>query len=177
MHMRLTSLVTEITLDTAQPYATWFTWTSAGFGDESWKTSFEADGQRIDIMMIGYQKALGLTYVMEYRVPSKTGTSTTYSHDRSAAQLDYFRLMTTMLEAIIDFCTQHAPAAIDVSGSDENLSRADQKTRIYAALLRSNSTRLAQAGYRVLQTDRKLEIVRDDISDASGIDTPDNSNM
>ena len=175
----LKNIITEITLDTAQPYATQFAWTRAGFGHNSWRTSFQADGQTIDIQLIGYnvRRYEGFTYDLEFRVPSQWGTATTHTHSSANAQLNYFRLMNTIWEAIMDFINQHSPAAIDVSGSDHYQERAAQKTRIYAALLRSNSTRLAQAGYRVIQTDRKLEIVRDDVSDASGIDTPGNPNM
>jgi phosphomannomutase len=85
--------------------------------------------------------------------------------------------MNTMGEAILDFCTQYSPAAIDVTGDDMDPDRARQKTRIYANLLRQNASRLAAAGYDVLQTGRKLEIVRNTRFDSTGIDTPDNPNM
>jgi len=117
-------------------------------------------------------------YIFVFKTPDKWGT-TSYSHSASSAvgQLDYLRLIRTVGEAILDFCTQYAPESIDISGDDGDSDMRSKKTRIYAALLQHNASRLAQAGYTFLRRGNSLWIVRKQAYDATGIDTPDNPDM
>jgi hypothetical protein len=183
--MRLRDLLTEIQLGSAAPYTTQFVWQERRIHSNMVYTAeFDAAGTNVLLRIQGStwypDEQEGPEYVFSYWIPNTTGfdRAFTYSHDLAAdTQINYFRLMTTMGEAILDFCTQYSPAAIDVTGDDMDPDRARQKTRIYANLLRQNAARLSAAGYDVLHAGRKLEIVRNTRFDASGIDTPNNPNM
>jgi len=183
--MRLRDLLTEIRLGDSAPYATQFVWQEERPHRNMvvYTTQFAANGTQVVIRLQGsiwYPEQEGTEYNFSYWMPDGSGLGgETYSHELAAAtQIDYFRLMNTMAEAILDFCAQYSPAAIDVSGDDMDPARARQKTRIYANLLQQNKSRLAAAGYDVLQGElspsgKKLEIVRNNRFDATGIDTPD----
>jgi uncharacterized protein YvpB len=101
--------------------------------------------------------------------PTQDGEGYTVAHDKSAAagQVNYLRLMSTVTEALIDFATQWQPASIDITGSDTaNVRKDAQKTRIYRALLADNMSRITVAGYRVLDTNSGLWLVRANIATA-----------
>lgn len=161
--IRLRQLVTEITLGGITPYATQFTWSRTTDG-ESRETQFQADGHRIILAMVdqGAQQ-----WAFAILTPTQDGEGVTVAHDKSAAvgQVNYLRLMSTVAEALIDFATQWQPASIDITGSDTaNIRKDAQKTRIYRALLAANMSRITVAGYRVLDTNSGLWLVRANIA-------------
>jgi len=163
IHLR--DLLTEITLGGVTPYATQFTWKRTTDG-ESRETQFQADGHRITLAMVyqGHQQ-----WAFAILTPTQDGEGYTVAHDKSAAagQVNYLRLMSTVAEALIDFATQWQPASIDITGSDtSSLQKDAQKTRIYRALLAANASRVATAGYRVLDTNSGLWLVRANIATA-----------
>ena len=84
---------------------------------------------------------------------TKAAGGWTVSHARSASrgQLSYLRLLATAKHAILDFCTQHAAAAIDVTGFDANSVKLQQKTRIYSAALSKSVADLYAVGYAIRQ--------------------------
>lgn len=181
--MQLRDLLTEIRLGDSAPYVTQFVWQEDRVHSNMvYTTRFDAAGTQVVIRLQGsmwYPDDEGPEYNFSYWVPDGSGLGgETYSHELAAdTQIDYFRLMNTMAEAILDFCAQYSPAVIDVTGSDMDPARSRQKTRIYANLLRQNASRLAAAGYDVLYRSDQLEIVRNTRFDSTGIDTPDNPNM
>jgi hypothetical protein len=181
--MRLKDILTEIRLGDSAPYATQFVWQEERVhSNMMYTTRFDANDTQVVIRLQGgfwYPGDEGPEYNFSYWVPDGSGLGgETYTHELAAdTQINYFRLMNTMAEAILDFCAQYSPAVIDVSGDDIDPARAQQKTRIYANLLRQNASRLSAAGYDVLHAGRKLEIVRNTRFDATGIDTPNNPNM
>jgi len=157
--IRLRQLVTEITLGGVTPYVTQFTWSRTTDG-ESRETVFQADGHRITLAMV-YQGRHQWAFAI--LTPTQDGEGVTVAHDKSAAagQVNYLRLMSTVTEALIDFATQWQPASINITGSDTaNVRKDAQKTRIYRALLAANASRVSTAGYRVLDTNSRLWLVR-----------------
>ena len=176
--IRIKDLLAEITLGSITPYATQFVWsTYQVMGETYYESEFDADGRRIDMSMTPTRNA-EQEYIFVFKTPDKWGT-TSYSHAASSAvgQLDYLRLIRTVGEAILDFCTQYAPDSIDISGDDGDSAMRSKKTRIYAAFLQHNASRLAQAGYTFLRRGNSLWIVRKQAYDATGIDTPNNPDM
>lgn len=162
--IQLRSILAEITLGGITPYATQFTWTRADQGHR--ETEFQADGIRITLAMVdqGHQQ-----WAFAILTPTADGEGHTVAHSRSAApgQVSYLRLMSTVAEALLDFATQWQPASIDITGSDTSSgAKEQQKTRIYRALLAANATRIATAGYRVLDTSSGLWLVRANIATA-----------
>jgi hypothetical protein len=163
--IRLRQLITEITIGGVAPYVTQFTWSRTTDG-ESRETQFQADGHRITLAMVyqGHQQ-----WAFAILTPTQDGEGVTVAHDKSAAagQVNYLRLMSTVTEALIDFATQWQPASIDITGSDTaNVRKDAQKTRIYRALLQSNMSRITVAGYRVLDTNSGLWLVRANVATA-----------
>jgi hypothetical protein len=170
--IQLTQLLTEITLGAIKPYATQFTWKMERYlGQTYYESSFDADGQLVEMTMspVNTQTA-ELEYIFVFTTPNKWGTSS-YSHGSSVAKghVDYLRLIRTVGEAIIDFCTQYAPEAVDISGGDADPAMKQKKNRIYAAFLQHNAARLMQAGYTTLQRGDSLWIVRKATADPTGV--------
>lgn len=169
--IRLKSLLQEITFGGITPYVTQFTWSTLHVMGATYYTSkFNADGHGIDMTMSPLQNDSG-EYIFVYTTLDKWGTQS-YSHNSSVArgQLDYLRLIRTVAEAILDFCAQHAPEAIDISGGDGDPAMKQKKNRIYSAFLQSNASRLEQAGYRTLMRRDNIWIVRKQAYDATGIE-------
>jgi len=160
--IKLKPILTEITLGGVTPYATQFAWKLHDEGHR--ETQFQADGQRITLAMVdqGHQQ-----WAFAMLTPTQDGQGHTVAHSRSAAagQVNYLRLMSTVLEALLDFATQWQPASIDITGSDTSSgAKEQQKTRIYRALLAANMSRIATAGYRVLDRPAGLWLVRTGIA-------------
>jgi hypothetical protein len=160
--IQLRTLLAEITLGGVTPYATQFTWKAAAEGHR--ESEFQADGIRITLAMVdqGHQQ-----WAFAILTPTADGEGHTVAHSRSAAvgQVNYLRLMATVAEALLDFATQWQPASIDITGSDTSSgAKEQQKTRIYRALLAANMSRIATAGYRVLDVSSGLWLVRNTIA-------------
>ena len=181
--IRLKTLLTEITLSGAAPYATQFTWKETGSDHndiEFVETRVRCDGH---LMAFNFDKhwsrddepAWGFSIIATNTDPDTERINWTISHERSDAtgQISYFRLMSTVLEAILDFIRIYDVATIDVTGSDNLPAKDEQKTRIYRALLAANASAIAAAGFTVLDHSGKLWLVRRSRADSTGIrDTP-----
>lgn len=170
IHLR--DLLAEITMGSTTPYATQFVWsTFQVMGQTYYESNFDAAGQRVEMTMspLRTQNA-EQEYIFVFATPDKWGTAS-YSHASSAAigHIDYLRLIRTVAEAILDFCAQYAPDAIDISGGDADPAMQQKKNRIYAAFLQQNAARLHEAGYTFLLRGNSLWIVRKQSWDATGI--------
>ncbi len=183
----LKQLLTEITLTGAAPYATEFTWdeqSSSRMDIEFVETRVSCDGH---LMAFNFDKQWGrddeanwsFSILSKSTDPNTERTGWTISHARSDAtgKISYLRLMSTVLECILDFIRTYDATSIDVTGSDNVPDKDLQKTRIYRALLAANSAEITTAGYRVLDASGKLFLVRRTRADASGIDTPNDPSM
>lgn len=161
----------EITLSAIQPYATQFVWQPMGSTDQ-WKCIVTADSTNIEFVMVhGEHNEWYFAFTMPTRNPNAQTAGRTTSHTKSGAvgQLNYLRLIRTAGEAILDFCTNHAPEAVNISGADSDADKESQKTRLYAAFVRDNATRLSTAGYTSMQRGDQLWLVRKSTADATGI--------
>jgi hypothetical protein len=167
----LRDLLAEITLGHVEPYARQFVWSSK---DESngYETKVQCDGVTVLFEMESIWSRDGKEYAFAIALPGATGRGFTVSHGQSfvTGQLSYLRVLQTAGEAILDFCSQHAPAAVDVTGFDVESGKDLQKTRIYRGLLHANAAKLAAAGYGILDRTGKLYIVRKSAADATGIE-------
>ena len=182
--IRLKSILTEITLTGAAPYATEFTWdeqSSSRMDIEFVETRVSCDGV---MMAFNFDKQWGrddeanwsFSILSKSTDPNTERRNWTISHSRSDAtgKVSYMRLMRTALEAVLDFVHTYTPTSIDVTGSDNSADKDLQKTRIYRALLAANAAELATSGYTVLDRSGKLYIVRKSNADSTGIN---NTNM
>ena len=164
--IRLRDLITEIGLGGVEPYTRQFTWALNGDWREA---AIDADGILVTLAMVPTDRREWGFAIM---TPTADGHGVTVAHAKSAAagRVNYLRLMSTVAEALLDFITQWQPDAVDVTGSDTSSTEKDlQKTRIYRGLLSANASRLAAAGYQVLDRTGKLFIVRKSTADATGI--------
>jgi len=159
----------EITLGSIAPYATQFVWSRKSTGYE---TSAMCDGIEVQFEMDSNWSADGEEYSFAIAMPGFDGQRYTVIHSKSdvTGQLSYLRVLQTALLAILDFCAQYAPTAIDVTGFDTESGKDRQKTRIYRGLLHANAGKLAAAGYRILDRNGKLYIVSGNRYDATGIE-------
>jgi len=164
----------EITLGAVQPYATQFVWELMG-STGLWKCVVTAETSNIEFVMVpGENDEWYFAFTMPTRnrnVHTAMGGRTT-SHTKSGAvgQLNYLRLIRTAGEAILDFCVNHAPESVNISGADSDADKESQKTRLYAAFVRDNAARLSTAGYTSMQRGDQLWLVRKSNADATGID-------
>ncbi len=168
IHLR--DLLAEITLGSTTPYATQFTWSRKSTGYE---TSAMCDGVEVQFEMDSNWSSDGEEYSFAIAMPggrARSGYTVTHSKSEVAGQLSYLRVLQTAGEALLDFCAQHAPSAIDVTGFDTESGKDLQKTRIYRGLLHANAAKIATAGYRILDRNGKLYIVAQGHYDATGID-------
>ena len=167
--IRLQDLLREITMGSMAPYTTQFVWQQAGRGYE---TVAPCDGIPVKFSLTENWSAEGVEYAFAIATPSsQAGSGYTMTHDNNttAGQLSYLRVLATAAEAIFDFCAQHSPQAIDVTGFDPSQKKDLQKTRIYRGLMHTNKTRIQQAGYRILDSNGKLWLVRDSVADSTGV--------
>ena len=167
IHLR--DLLAEITLGHVEPYATQFTWSVTGAGYE---TKVQCDGVTVVFMMESQYSADGEEYSFAIAMPSNTGSGFTVSHWRSnvGGTLSYLRLLQTAGEAILDFCAQYAPDAIDLTGFDTDAEKDLQKTRIYRNLLHANANKITAAGYVIYDQTGKLYLIARRRYDATGIE-------
>ena len=169
--IRLQDIITEITLGSIAPYATQFVWQDDRDWDSGFVTRVNCDGVTVVFEMGSQYSQDGEEYAFAFAMPGSMAGEFTISHGRShvAGQLSYLRVLRTAGEAILDFCAQYAPDAIDVTGFDTEAGTDLQKTRIYRGLLHANAAKLAAAGYGILDRSGKLYIVRKSAADATGI--------
>ena len=174
IHLR--DILTEITLGSIKPYATQCVWKADFYlGQTYYESSFSAEGQPVTMQLSPLSPLRTQDgereYIFVFTTQNRWGMQS-YSHDSSVArgQVDYLRLIRTVGDALLDFCAQHAPDAVDVSGGDADMAAKQKKNRIYAACLRDNATRLSTAGYTSLMRGDDLWIVRKSNADATGIE-------
>ena len=169
IHLR--DLLAEITLGSIAPYATQFVWSDKGERG-GYETKVQCDGVTVVFEMDANWSPDGEEYSFAIAMPGGGGAGFTVSHHRSdvAGQLSYLRVLQTAGEAILDFCAQYAPSAIDVTGFDTESGKDLQKTRIYRSLLHANAAKIAAAGYTILDRNGKLYIVARNHHDATGIE-------
>jgi len=169
--IHLTRLLAEITLGRVEPYATQFVWQDDRDWDSGFVTRVNCDGVTVVFEMGSQYSQDGEEYAFAIAMPGSMAGGFTISHSRShvAGQLSYLRVLRTAGEAILDFCAQHAPSAIDVTGYDTEAGKDLQKTRIYRGLLHANAAKLAAAGYRILDRSGKLYLVAQGRYDATGV--------
>ena len=172
IHLR--DLLAEITLGSTSPYATQFVWSAKSY--RGYKTKVQCEGIPVEFEMDRQYTADGEEYIFFMAMPSNTGGGynragyTMYHrHSDVVGQLSYLRVLQTAGEAILDFCTQYVPDAIDVTGFDEDDEKDLQKTRIYRGLLHANAAKIAGAGYTILDHNGKLYLVRKSNADATGV--------
>lgn len=169
----LRDLLAEITLGSTSPYATQFVWEDHGNIGLSggYETRVQCDGVTVVFEMGSQYSRDGQEYSFAIAMPSNTGSGFTVSHWRSdvGGQLSYLRLLRTAGEAILDFCAQYAPDAIDVTGFDTEAGKDLQKTRIYRGMLQANAGKIAAAGYTILDQSGKLYLVRKSNADSTGV--------
>ena len=169
--IHLTRLLAEITLGSTSPYATQFVWRSKGERG-GYETRVQCDGVPVQFEMDSNWSRDGEEYSFAIALPGFGGHGFTVSHGKSdvAGQLSYLRVLQTAGEAILDFCAQYAPDAVDVTGFDTEAGKDLQKTRIYRSLLHANSAKIASAGYRILDRAGKLYLVTGHRYDATGVE-------
>jgi len=181
--IRLKTLLTEITLSGVAPYATQFVWQETG----SDRNDIEFVEARVTcdgvLMAFNFDKHWsnsdesnwGFSIIATSTDTASDRFSWTISHERSDAtgKISYLRLMSTALEAVLDFIRVYDVTSIDVTGSDNLPAKDEQKTRIYRALLAANKGEITTAGFTVLDRAGKLWLVRRSRADSTGIrDTP-----
>jgi len=167
--IHLTRLLAEITMGSIAPYATQFTWHQV---DAGYETKVQCDGVTVLFEMGTLFSREGEEYAFAIAMPGQymlNGFTVTHSNSTVAGKLSYLRVLQTAGEAIFDFCAQHAPSAIDVTGYDSQAGKDLQKTRIYRGLLHANAAKIANAGYRILDQNGKLYLVARGRYDATGV--------
>ena len=165
----LRDLLAEITLGSIAPYATQFTWHQV---DAGYETKVQCDDVTVLFEMGSQFSREGEEYAFAIAMPGQymlNGFTVTHSNSTVTGKLSYLRVLQTAGEAILDFCGQYAPTAVDVTGYDSQEGKDLQKTRIYRNLLHANAAKIAGAGYRILDQNGKLYLVARGHYDASGV--------
>jgi len=168
IHLR--DLLAEITMGSIAPYATQFTWSPV---DAGYETRVHCDGITVLFEMGTQFSREGEEYAFAIAMPGQymlNGFTVTHSNSTVAGKLSYLRVLQTAGEAILDFCGQYAPTAVDVTGYDSQAGKDLQKTRIYRNLLHANAAKIAGAGYTILDQNGKLYLVRKSNADATGVE-------
>ena len=178
--IRLASLLREISFGGVAPYVTQFTCELMG-STGLWKCVVNADSLNVEFIMAPGENIFArpgeniewyFAFTLPTRNPNSRTAGRTTSHTKSGAagQLNYLRLIRTAGEAILDFCVNHAPESINISGADSDADKESQKTRLYAAFVRDNASRLSTAGYTSMQRGDQLWLVRTSTADTTGIE-------
>lgn len=173
--IRLTDILTEITLGSVEPYATHFEWRDKWGDRDSFECKFMADSQPI-LMNIHHfaRSAFADSGTWEFaffaRAQDDAGWTVRGDRGTAAGQVSYLRLIKTIGMALRDFIdTVPGVDVIDITGSDEGIGeKGPQKTAIYRQLLQSNPM-MSEFTFR--EWSGKLYMIRKNISsaDATGI--------
>ena len=178
--IRLTELLTEITLGNVAPYATSFDWVDKWGDRDSFECRFTAQEEGHapqDILMTVHHFARSIfadsgqwEFAFFTRAANLQGW--TVRGDRGVAQnnVSYLRLIKTIGMALRDFIdTVPGVDVIDITGSDEGMGeKGTQKTAIYRQLLQSNPM---MSEFELREWNGKLFMIRRNITraDATGI--------
>ena len=189
--IKLTNLLTEISLNTVTPYATQFAWRDRYGDGEVWESQFTAESQPIVLSMQWWSNSR-LTDSGEWqfsyfvRGANDQGWTTNAAVGTARGKTNIFRLFKTIGYALRDFIDSQSSKTdnskpvnvIDITGSDSAVGKSEQKSRIYAELIRSSNE---LTDFELLHGAQRLFLVRKNMNkpqaDASGIDTPNNPNM
>ena len=168
-NVRLKEPLAEISMGSIAPYATQFVWSGKHGGYE---TKVQCDGVTVIYGMELQYSPDGEEYSFAMAMPGGTGSGFTVSHWLSdvPGTLSYLRVLRTAEEAILDFCAQYAPDAIDLTGFDTDAEKDLQKTRIYHNLLHANADKIAAAGYVIYDQTGKIYLIARRRYDATGIE-------
>lgn len=174
--IRLTDILTEITLASVSPYATQFVWRQPHPEDDIWECDFEADSQRIKMIMQRWKTPIP-HFDSEYQFAFMTrgsddqGWSTSASNSDGRGAINVLALLKTVALAIRDFSDQTPDCdVIDITGADSAYAKGEQKSRIYSELFQANAM---NTGFALKQYGGKLYLIRTTINgrtmDATGV--------
>lgn len=163
----------EITLGSIAPYATQIVWDAMTKPTDAYESRFNADGVEIVMTMLhGGDNEWYFAFLMPTAQQNAWSAGRTTSHAKSGAtgQTRYLRIIRTVGEAVLDFCSTHAPEAVNVSGADSDPDKTAQKTRLYAAFIQDNASRISSIGYTMSRRGDELWLVRTQSADATGVE-------
>lgn len=174
--IRLTDILTEITLASVSPYATQFVWHRPHHADDIWECDFEADSQPIKMVMQRWKTPIP-HFEYEYQFAFFTrgqddrGWSTSAGNSDGRGALNVLALLKTVALAIRDFADQTPDCdVIDITGADSAYAKGEQKSRIYVELFQANAM---NTGFALKQYGGKLYLIRNTINgrtaDATGV--------
>lgn len=174
--IKLSDLLTEISLASVSPYATQFVWRKPHTEDEIWECDFVADAQPVKMVMQRWRTPIP-NFEYEYQFAFFTrgqddrGWSTASGNTSASGALNVLALLKTVALAIRDFSDQRPDCdVIDITGADAASDKGEQKTRIYQELFRANGM---NTGFAMKQYGGKLYLIRNGINgrsaDATGV--------
>lgn len=174
--IKLSDLLTEISLASVSPYATQFVWRRPHTEDEIWECDFVADAQPVKMVMQRWRTPIP-NFEYEYQFAFFTrgqddrGWSTASGNTSASGALNVLALLKTVALAIRDFSDQRPDCdVIDITGADAASDKGEQKTRIYQELFRANGM---NTGFAMKQYGGKLYLIRNGINgrsaDATGV--------
>ena len=174
--IRLSDILTEISLASVSPYATQFVWRRTHPEDDTWESDFSAEGQPIKMVMQRWRTPIP-HFEYEYQFAFFTrgqddrGWSTTASNSEARSAINVLGLLKTVGLAIRDFSDQNSDCdVIDVTGADSAMAKGEQKSRIYQALFADNGM---NTGFAMKSYGGKLYLIRTGINgrtaDATGV--------
>ena len=165
--IRLTDILTEITLASVSPYATQFVWHRPHHADDTWECTFEADSRPIKMVMQRWK-----TPIPHFDYEYQFSFFTRGQYDRFwiilagnlvvRGALNVLALLKTLALAIRDFADQTPDCdAIDITGADSADAKGEQKSRIYVELFQANAMNM---GFALKQFGGKLYLIRNTIN-------------
>jgi hypothetical protein len=186
--IRLTSLLTEISLASVTPYATQFVWRQSHPEDDIWECDFQAGEQDWDSASGGmhhikmvmqrwrtpiphFESEYQFAFMMRGRDGYGWSTAAGNSMAAGTGDLNVLALLKTVGLAILDFSEQTPDCdVIDITGADAAYEKGEQKSRIYQILFRDNGM---TTGFALKEYGGKLYLIRTGIrgrtADATGV--------
>jgi hypothetical protein len=157
--IRLKTLLSEITFGTSEPYVDKFVWHEY---QESFRTSFKDDVDNTIDVVFDQNVTLGYDEDASYELSFWVNKS--YDANKAnAGQANYIRIMATIAAALYSFINYaDYPHMIEFSGSDSDPEKAAQKARLYQQFATTNKTKLADLGYRFVNSHMGTGIERID---------------
>lgn len=157
--IRLKNILSEITFANLQPYVDKFVWHEY---QESFRTSFTDDANNKIDVVFDQNVTLGDDEDASYELSFWVNNSYD-ANKENAGQANYIRIMATIAAALYSFINYaDYPRMIEFSGSDSDPEKAAQKTRLYQQFATTNKTKLADMGYRFVNSHMGTGIERVD---------------
>ena len=149
--IKLIDILKEISL--GKPYQTQFNWKESFL---TYTTEFPSDSTQVRIQVDGLTSDPG-EYALSFSTKnllgkwnvSKTDPFDETSPAPSIAPSEYLKILSTIGEALIDFLVKYSPKALEISPWDSDPNKKSQKEAIYKSLLKSNSSKINNAGYDI----------------------------